>query len=145
MKAAECTAACAAAMIAWLAGAEGARADNQPVIAVPGNWQVPVVINGMPATGALVVGDWGLYAPGRVVPEIYAPVLLPPIEPDRAYFPTAGRRPRYGRQEVFVRRHFYPQAPSFHRAWSTESGRGPVTEYPPFEPPPVIMGPRGRQ
>jgi len=144
MKAAECTAACAAAMIAWLAGAEGTRADNQPVIAVPGNWQVPVVINGMPATGALVVGDWGLYAPGRVVPEIYAPVLLP-IEPDRAFFPTAGRRPRYGRQEVLVRRHFYPQAPSFHRAWSTESGRGPVTEYPPFEPPPVIMGPRSRQ
>jgi hypothetical protein len=127
--------------VASLGGAQAARADHQPVIAMPGNWQVPVIVNGVPASGALITGDWGLYAPGRVVPEIIGPTFEP-ISYERGYYPKTGKRPRYGRQEVFVPRRLPPAAPSFHRAWSTESGRAPVTEYPPFDPPPIIMAPR---
>ena len=60
----------AAGVLMGCFGLHAARADHQPVIALPGNPQVPVVIDGVPATGALVSGDWGLYAPGRVVPEV---------------------------------------------------------------------------
>jgi hypothetical protein len=123
-------------------GAPAALADHRPVFAMPGNWQVPVIIDGIPATGALVTGDWGLYAPGRVVPEVIGPVLPVSIPVEPGYYPRTGKRPRYGRHEVFLPRRLLPPAPSFYRAWSAESGRAPVTEYPPFDPPPIIMAPR---
>ena len=93
-----------------------ARADHRPVIAVPGNPQVPVIIDGIDASYAVVSGNWGLYAPGAVVPEIYGPVVLVPVPGDRGYFPATGRRPRYGRQEIMrrarccrARRDYYPR------------------------------------
>jgi hypothetical protein len=47
-------------------GADTVRADHEPVIAVPGRRDVPVLINGQNATGAVVIGDWGLYRPGHM-------------------------------------------------------------------------------
>ena len=136
--------AASAVVVACLVGASAARADHRPVIALPGNPQVPVVINGVVATGAYVSGDWGLSAPGQVVPQIYGPVVLPYDPRVPGYYPSMGQRPRYGRQEVVIRRPARP-GPSFHREWSADSGAGPVTEYPPFDPPPVILAPRGRR
>jgi hypothetical protein len=121
-----------------------ARADHRPVIAVPGNAQAPVIINGADASFAVANGDWGLYAPGRVVPEIYGPVLVYPDPADRGYFPATGRRPRYGRQEVNVPRRVLPRAPDFYREWSTGSRAGRVTEYPPYAAPEVMVEPRSR-
>lgn len=126
----------AAVLIAWLAGIGLARADHRPVIAVPGNWQVPVIIDGIPATGAVVNGDWGLHAPGRIAPQIFGPAVAPP-NGARSYYPHAGSRPRYGRHEVSVPRRELPPAPTFYREWSTQSGNGTVTEYPPFDSPPI--------
>ena len=140
----------AGVLIGCLIAVEPARADHRPVIAVPGNPEVPVVIDGVPATGALVEGDWGLYAPGRVAPRVYAPAFVPiapvfvSVAPEPGYYPKTGRRPRYGRHEVFLPRHVPPPAPSFYREWSVEPSYGPVTEYPPFDPPPVILAPRRR-
>ena len=124
----------AAGLTALLAVGGTAQADHRPVIAVPGNWQVPVVIDGIPATGAVVTGDWGLYAPGRVAPEILGPAFVPP-NGARAYYPHGGGRPRYGRHEVSVPRRELPPAPTFYREWSSQSGGGTVTEYPPFDVP----------
>jgi len=133
------------ALAAALIGAP-AHADHRPVIAVPGNAQVPVIMDGVDATDAVIIGDWGLYAPGRIAPKIIAPapVLQPP---PGAWYPATGHRPRYGRQEVEPIRHRRsPTGPQdFNRSWTSESGRGPVTEYPPFEPPPVTVEPRRRR
>jgi len=134
----------AGVLIGCVIGASAAHADHEPVIAVPGNWQVPVVIDGMPATGGMVIGDWGLYAPGRMAPEVLGPVLIPNGPPPaKPYFPMTGRLPHYGRQEVQGRRHHYPPAPSYYRSWTSQSDSGPVTNYPPYDPPPVIMAPQG--
>jgi hypothetical protein len=134
--------------VGFLAASAAARADHQPVIAWPGNPQVPVIIDGVPATGALVTGDWGLYAPGRVTPQIYMPAFAPYdpelLPPARHYFPKTGRRPAYGRKEVEGPRYLPPPAPTFYREWSTSSDREPATQYPPYEPPPVIMAPDRR-
>jgi hypothetical protein len=132
-----------------LLGATAGQADHRPVIAVPGNSQVPVIVDGVDATYAVVVGEWGLHAPGRIAPKIIPPVVeaypgYAPVDP--GYYPATGRRPRYGRQEVEQIGDRPPPRPaqSFHRRWSAESGAGPVTEYPPFEAPPVVVSPRRR-
>jgi hypothetical protein len=133
-----------AAMFACVMAA-AARADHQPVIAVPGNPYMPVIIDGIDASYAVVNGDWGLYAPGRIAPEVYyAPVVIP-VPGDRGYFPATGRQPRYGRQEVITPRRVLPPAPDFYREWSAGSGSGPVTEYPPYAMPEVSVEPRSRQ
>jgi hypothetical protein len=118
-----------------------ARADHQPVIALPGNWQVPVVIHGIDATFGVVVGDWGLYAPGGANPTVLGHGIAAPL-PREEYFPSTGRRPRQGRKEVErVRRGRAPPA-DFNRSWSAESGIRPPNLYPPLYPPPVIPAPR---
>ena len=93
--------------------------------------------------GAYVTGDWGLYRPGAVTPQVYGPILLPREYYVPGYFPSMGRRPRYGRREITIRRPPRP-GPSYHREWISDSGFGPVTEYPPFDPPSVTLEPRGR-
>ncbi len=136
---------CAGVVLAWLAATGTAQADHQPVIAIPGNAQVPVIIDGVEASGALVYGDLGLYAPGRVTPQIVGPTW-PPIEPyyghgyypnSYGYYPRTGRQPRYGRQEVDTPPRALPPAPSYHREWSASSGQGQVTTYPPYQMPDV--------
>jgi hypothetical protein len=138
------TLSCAGMVLAWLAASVAAQADHQPVIAIPGNVQVPVIIDGVDASGALVYGDFGLYAPGRIPPQIVGPTVMP-VEPyghgyypnSFGYYPRTGRQPRYGRQEIDTPPRALPPAPSYHREWSASSGPGQVTTYPPYAMPDV--------
>jgi len=57
-------------VIAGCCGGTVARADHAPAIVVPGRPDVPVIINGRDARGAIVIGDWGLYRPGAVAPTV---------------------------------------------------------------------------
>ena len=126
------------------AGAE-AYADSQPAVVIPGRPGVPVIINGVDATGAVVYGDWGLFRPGApVVVEggIWPPgVLGPPIYEPPHYYPATGRTPAYGRKEIDPGPRRRGPAPEYHKSWESESQPGPVTEYPPFAPPPVVVAP----
>ena len=125
--------------------AASARAgDRQPVIAVPGKPGVPVIINGVEATGAVVYGDWGLYRPGGIVVIDGGAWQAEPDWPPH-YFPATGRTPAYGRKEVDAGPARPGGAPAYHKSWSVESQPGPVTVYPPFAPPPVIVAPPGRR
>ena len=122
-------------------------ADNEPVVVVPGRPDVPVIIQGADATGAVVYGDWGLYRPGGTV--VIEGGIWPPAglaaAPDWPphYFPATGRTPAYGRKEIDPGPHRRPIGPAYHKSWVTESTPGPVTEYPPFAPPPVVVVPPG--
>lgn len=127
-----------------LAGVGAARAQMGPVIVVPGKPGVPVLIDGVIVDGAVVYGDWGLARPGHGQIIIEGPVALPEYYPAPGYFPRTGRKPRSGRLEIEP-----PPRPrgntSYHRTWSAGSDMTrPVTEYPPYDPPPVILAPRGR-
>jgi hypothetical protein len=122
-----------------------AHADNEPVVVIPGRPGVPVIIHGVDASGAVVYGDWGLFRPGgAVVVEggIWPAVALPPA-PDLVphYYPATGRTPAYGRKEIDPGPRHRGIAPEYHKSWETESQPGPVTEYPPFAPPPVVVAP----
>jgi len=121
-----------------LTGLSGARAQDVAVVAVPSNPEVPVIINGRDASYRVVVGDWGLARPGAVPVVVYGPPAY--ARPDGSgYYPSTGRRPRSGRQEVEpTRRALPPPAPSYHRSWSTSSNSEPAT-IPPTYPPQVIV------
>jgi len=122
-----------------------ARAQTGPVIAIPGKVGVPVTINGVIVDGAVIYGDWGLARPGHGELVIEGPVAFATPWDARGYFPATGRAPRLGRQEVEPKGH-RPRPTSFQRDWSTQSNfNQPATEYPPFDPPPVIMAPRERR
>src|SRR6185295_16830107 len=133
----------AALCAAALAGAAPARAQTGPVIVVPGKVGVPVTINGVIVDGAVVYGDWGLARPGHGELMIEGPVAFAAPWDSRAYYPATGTAPRYGRYEVEPNAGRRPRPTSFSRQWSAESDfRRPVTEYPPFDPPPVIAAPK---
>jgi hypothetical protein len=129
------------ALCAALAGTATARAQTGPVIVVPGRPDHAVTINGVVVNGAVVYGDWGLARPGHGQIIIEGPVGYSGAYGSPGYFPSAGHVPRYGRHEILP-----PPRPrrstEFYREWYTESDRSrPVTQYPPFDPPPVVLAP----
>jgi hypothetical protein len=127
-----------------LAAAPAFAGDSQPVIVVPGKPGVPVVVNGIDITGAVVYGDWGLARPGGIV-IIDGGVWAAPVDWSPHYFPATGRTPPYGRKEVDLHSSRPHIAPPYHKSWSVESQPGPVTEYPPFPAPPVVVAPPGHR
>jgi hypothetical protein len=130
---------------AAVVGVSSACAQTGPVIVIPGKAGVPVTINGVIVDGAVVYGDWGLARPGHGEILIEGPVAYTENFDQRGYFPATGHRPRIGRLEV-------QPAPrrrantSYHREWSAGSDfRQPVTQYPPYDPPAVIVAPREKR
>jgi hypothetical protein len=102
------------------------------------------MIDGVDASGAVVYGDWGLARPGHGQIVIDGPVSYVGPWSTGGYYPSAGHAPRYGRLEIEppAQRRARPSA-GYTRSWSTESDTTrAVTEYPPFNPPAVILAPR---
>ena len=125
-----------------------ARADHGPLLIVPGRPDVPVLINGYDASWSVVEGDWGLYRAGHGALTVTFPdAVAVPYERRHYYFPASGKRQRYGRVEILppANRRLPRPAESFHRVWSTYHGATEThTEYPAYDPPPVIVTPRMR-
>lgn len=133
-----------AALSGCLFGSAPVRGDHEAVLVVPGNPQVPVIINGYDASWAVVEGDWGLYRPGHGSVGISFPYTAAYDGRRWHYFPVTGKRPRYGRMEIIPppNRHLPPRAESFHRFWTNSYDPSDiVTEYPAYDPPPVIVAP----
>jgi hypothetical protein len=94
-------------LLAGLSGAPVARADNYPVIVVPGKRGVPVIINGRDASWSIVEGDWGLYRPGAVPVTVISPrpwVVLPYAAPPPYRYVRHHRYHRSRRHVVVPRR-----------------------------------------
>ena len=129
--------------------ASPAHAQTGPVIVVPGKPGMPVILNGVIVDGAVVYGEWGLAKPNNSGLIIQGAVGYAPSAASWSpgYFPATGVAPRVGRVEIEPPAR--PRAPAntnYYRNWSIESEfTKPVTEYPPFEPPPVIVAPRERR
>jgi hypothetical protein len=83
-----------AAVVAGLCAAGAAHADHVPAIVVPGKRGVPVIINGEDASGAIVIGDWGLYRPGHVAPIVIRRRPWPVLGHRRPAPRIVHRRPR---------------------------------------------------
>jgi hypothetical protein len=133
-----------------LGEAPAIAADSGPVIVLPGRHGLPVIINGVDVTGAVLEGDWGLYKPHMVGPTIIIPAWIPGRSyqgsyhqgryVEGGYYPAFGHEPGYGRHEIEPppERRLPPPAPRFHRSWASHSDPVPASLDPPVQAPLII-------
>ena len=72
-----------------------ALAQGGPVLVIPGRPGVPIVINGIDASYAVVEGDWGLGKGWHVTPTVYGGRYYDPTPTVGHYYPSAGQQPGY--------------------------------------------------
>ncbi len=92
-------------------------------IVIPGRPGVPVIINGIDASYAVIESDWGLGKNVQVQPTIYGGRYIDPVPHVGHYYPSRLPHP----------------AESYHESWSAQST--PQLEIP-ANPPPVIVAPQ---
>ena len=113
-------------------------------LVIPGRPGVPVIINGIDASYAVVEGDWGLGRSMHVQPTVYGGRPVDPEPPVGHYYPSAGHLPGYGRLEIEPppSRILPKPAQSYHQSWSAQSTPPRAQPETPLYPPPVIAAPR---
>ena len=114
-------------------------------IVIPGRPGVPIIINGIDASYAVVEGEWGLGRGEQVQPTIYGGRYVDLGPRVGHYYPSAGRVPGYGRLEIEppANRRLPRRAESYHQSWSAQSAPLPPQLELPYYPPPVIYAPQG--
>jgi len=110
-------------------------------IVIPGRPGVPVIINGVDASYAVIEGDWGLGKNVQVQPTIYGGRYIDPVPHVGHYYPSAGHMPGYGRLEIEppANRRLPQPAESFYQSCPAKSTRKLEIR---ANPPPVIVAPQ---
>ena len=113
-------------------------------IVIPGRVGVPVIINGVDASYAVVEGDWGLGKGTHVEPTVYGGRYIDPVPRVGHYYPSAGHTPGYGRLEIEppANRRLPQPAESYHQSWSAQSAPLPAQSNVPVNPPAIIYAPQ---
>lgn len=113
-------------------------------IVIPGRAGVPVIINGIDASYAVIEGEWGLGRNEQVQPTIYGGRIVDPVPNVGHYYPSAGRLPGYGRLEIEPPpgRRLPQPAESYHQSWSAQSAPLPAQSNVPVNPPAIIYAPQ---
>ena len=113
-------------------------------IVIPGRVGVPVIINGVDASYAVVEGDWGLGKGTHVESTVYGGRYIDPVPRVGHYYPSAGHMPGYGRLEVEppANRRLPQPAESYHQSWSAQSAPLPAQSNVPVNPPAIIYAPQ---
>jgi hypothetical protein len=126
-----------------IANAPLALASEGFDIVIPGRPGVPVIINGLDASYAVVEGEWGLGKNIHVQPTVYGGYYIDPEPNVGHYYPSLGRRPGYGRLEIEppANRILPKPAESYYQSWSAQSAPPKAQPEVPFYPPPVIVAP----
>lgn len=130
-------------LISLVATTLTAAAEGTTAIVIPGRAGVPIIINGIDASYAVVEGDWGLARGVHVQPTIYGGRYVDPNPRVGRYFPSSGTLPGYGRLEIEppANRKKPEPAESYHQSYSAQSAPPAAQLEVPFDPPPVIVAP----
>src|SRR3954447_13659860 len=83
-----------------IATALPASASDGFSLVVPGRPGVPIIINGVDASWAVVESDWGLGKGVHVQPTVYGGRYVDREPNVGHYYPSLGRVPGYGRLEI---------------------------------------------
>ncbi|WP_375412426.1 hypothetical protein [uncultured Bradyrhizobium sp.] len=120
-----------------------ASANDGFSIVVPGRADVPIIINGVDASWAVVESDWGLAKNMHMQPTVYGGRAVDPTPRAGHYYPSAGHMPGYGRIEIQppANRRLPRPAEGFHQSWSAHSTPQPAQSDIPADPPAVIVAP----
>jgi len=117
-------------------------------VVVPMRPGVPIIVNGIDVSYAVLEGDFGLGKGVNNQPTIYGGRLAEPEPPVGHYYPSLGLKPAYGRLEIEppANRKLPKPAESYHESWHAQSAPNPPTlpstqQDVPLYPPPVIMAP----
>jgi hypothetical protein len=112
-------------------------------IVIPGRPGVPVIINGVDASYAVIEGEWGLGKNWQVQPTIYGGRYVDPVPNVGHYYPSSGRLPGYGRLEIEppANRRLPQPAESYHESWSAHSAPLPAQSSVPVDPPAIVYAP----
>lgn len=135
------------ALAAMMAMTSAALAGEGFERVIPGRPGVPVLMNGIDISYAIVEGDFGLGKGVHNQPTVFGGRVID-LEPNVGhYYPSAGLTPGYGRMEIEppANRKLPQPAESFHQSWSAQSNQQPAQPAQPevpFYPPPVIVAPR---
>jgi hypothetical protein len=120
-------------------------------VVVPNRPGVPIVVNGLDVSYAVLEGDYGLGKGVNNQPTIYGGRPVPPEPPVGHYYPSLGLKPAYGRLEIEppANRKLPQPAEGYHDSWHAQSWPTPATSPTvqpdvPLYPPPVIMAPPDR-
>jgi len=120
-----------------------ASANDGFSIVIPGRAGVPIIINGVDASYAVVESDWGLAKNVHIHPTVYGGRTVDLAPNVGHYYPSAGHMPGYGRLEIQppADRKLPQPAQSYHKSWSAQSTPQPAQAEVPYYPPPVIVAP----
>jgi len=114
-------------------------------LVIPGRPGVPVIINGIDVSYAVIEGDFGLGKGVHNQLTIYGGHYVDTAPNVGHYYPSSGQLPGYGRLEIEPppNRKLPPPAESYFQSWSAQSAQQPAQPpvVPPY-PPPVIMAPQ---
>jgi hypothetical protein len=134
--------------LAILLGLSSAAFAQGFEIVVPGRPGVPIIVNGIDVSYAVLEGDFGLGKGVNNQPTIFGGRLVPPAPEVGHYYPSLGLKPAYGRLEIEPpsNRKLPQPAESYHDSVHAQSAPNPPTlpnvqPEIPFYPPPVIMAP----
>ncbi len=122
-----------------------ALAQGGPIQVIPARPGVPIVINGVDASYAVVEGDWGLGKGWHTTPTVFGGRYYDPNPNVGHYYPSAGQQPGYGRLEIEppANRKLPQPAESYHDSWSAQSSPPRPQPEVPLYPPPVLLAPPG--
>ena len=113
-------------------------------IVIPGRPGVPIIINGVDASYAVVEGQFGLGKGVNMQPTVYGGRYIDPVPNVGHYYPSAGHMPGYGRLEIQppANRRLPRPAESYNQSWSAQSAPLPAQSDVPANPPPIILAPQ---
>jgi len=114
-------------------------------LVVPIRPGVPIIINGVDVSYAVVEGTFGLGKGIKMQPTIYGGRYVDSQPNVGHYYPTLGKQPGYGRVEIEppANRKLPKPAESYHDSWGAESMMQPAQPDVPMNPPAVILAPPG--
>jgi hypothetical protein len=134
-----------AALAILIATTSQALAGEGFDLVIPGRPGVPVIINGIDVSYAIVEGDFGLGKGIHLQPTIYGGRYVDYAPNVGHYYPSSGHVPGYGRLEIEppANRKLPQPAESYFQSWSSQSAQQPAQPDVPLNPPPVIYAPQG--